>query len=188
MIYVADVAGKGLPASLVMAALWSRIRSESMMHDDLSSLLEVVNNAMYQLFEKEGFFVTLIICRYWPDNGDLILANAGHLPALKISKNSFEETAKLNEVSLGVLPTAKHSVKHLHLSLGESILLMTDGITEAINHQNELFGQKRLEKYLMSASGPPWSRGLVSKVKAWRGKAEPSDDMTVFEIWREKVL
>jgi sigma-B regulation protein RsbU (phosphoserine phosphatase) len=188
LIYVADVTDKGLPASLVMAALWSRIRSESLMHDNLSRLLGVVNNAMYQLLEKEGFFVTLIICRYWPANGDLILANAGHLPALKISKNSLAETAKFNEAPLGVLPTAKYSIKHIHLSPGESILLMTDVFTETSNHQNELFGQQRLQKYLMNTSGPPWGKGLVNKIKAWRGNAEPSDDMTLFEIWRQVVL
>jgi serine phosphatase RsbU (regulator of sigma subunit) len=64
---------------------------------------------------------------------------------------------------------------------------MTDGITEATSHRNELFGQKRLEKYFRSASGPPWGRNLVGRVKTWRGKTAPSDDMTVFEIWREEV-
>jgi serine phosphatase RsbU (regulator of sigma subunit) len=188
LIYVADVAGKGLPASLVMVALWSRIRSESLMHDDLRSLLEVLNSAMYQLLEKEGFFVTLIMCRYWPDKGDMILANAGHLPALKVFKKSIEEIAKFNEAPLGVLPELKHSVKHIHLLPNESLLLMTDGITEATNYRNELFGQKGLKNYFRSASGPPWGKSLVSKVKTWRGKAAPSDDMTVFEIWRKEDI
>lgn len=187
LIYVADVADKGLPAALVMAAVWTRIRSESLIHDDLSRLLEVVNNAMYQLFEQEGFFVTLIICRYWPANGELIFANAGHLPALTISKNCLAETAKFNEAPLGVLPTATYAREHIHLSPGESILLMTDGFTEASNQQNELFGQQRLQEYLMHTSGPPYGKDLVNKIKAWRGKAEPSDDMTLFEIWRQAV-
>ena len=69
LVYVADVAGKGLPAALIMAALSAKIRSEAPLHGEVDKLLANVNNAMYELMSEEGFFATMVLSKYWPRAG-----------------------------------------------------------------------------------------------------------------------
>ncbi len=85
VIYIADVSDKGLPAAMIMVALWSRIRSEAHLYDDVDKLIKTVNIAMYDLMADEGFFATIILARYWPINGRMQLTRGGHLPPLWIS-------------------------------------------------------------------------------------------------------
>jgi serine phosphatase RsbU (regulator of sigma subunit) len=61
---------------------------------------------------------------------------------------------------------------------------MTDGITEAENVQDELFGNRRILDYIKKTEGPPWGEGLLKEVKGWRGMKEANDDTTLMEIWR----
>jgi len=79
LIYVADVCGKGLPAALIMVALWARIRSEALVDKEVDEVLESVNSAMYSLLAKEGFFATIVMGRYWPATGRMQLVRGGHL-------------------------------------------------------------------------------------------------------------
>jgi serine phosphatase RsbU (regulator of sigma subunit) len=185
LVYVADVADKGLPAALIMAALSTRIRSEAFSHHEVDTLLETVNNAMYVLTVDEGFFATIVLGRYWPADGRMQLTLGGHLPPLFITGDQLREVTELRGISLGVEPDAKYEKKEIFLSPGESILFVTDGVTEAENERAELFGRLRLSDHINSATGPPYGKGLLDTVNAWRGTAEANDDLTMLEIWRD---
>jgi serine phosphatase RsbU (regulator of sigma subunit) len=185
LIYVADVADKGLPAALIMAALSTKIRSEALLHGEVDKLLEIVNTAMYELMAEEGFFATIVLGKYWPATGRMQLALGGHLSPLWVVGSSFADVPHTKGMALGITPGATYEKTELSLSPGESILFITDGITEAGNVRNELFGYRRLVNYIKSTSGPPWGNGLLDAVKAWRGGAEPNDDLTIVETWRE---
>lgn len=185
LVYVADVADKGLPAALIMVALWSSIRGEALLHGEVDKLLEAVNNAMHDLMAEEGFFSTIIIGRYWPATGRMQLARGGHLPPLWIRKDGLGKVPELKGPSLGIVPGAKFENKEITLSPGESILFLTDGVTEAENEEVVLFGNHRLLDYIQKANGPPWGKGLLDSVNAWQGTAKASDDLTILEIWRD---
>ncbi len=185
LVYVADVADKGLPAALIMAALSTRIRSEALSHHEVDTLLETVNNAMCVLAGDEGFFATIVLGRYWPADGRMQLTLGGHLPPLLIVDDQLRELSELRGISLGVAPDAAYEKKDIFLSPGESILFVTDGVTEAENERAELFGRSRLSDHITSATGPPYGKGLLDAVNAWRGSAEANDDLTMMEIWRE---
>jgi serine phosphatase RsbU (regulator of sigma subunit) len=185
VVYVADVSDKGLPAALVMVALWSRIRKEAALHADVDKLLKVVNNAMYDLMAEEGFFATIIVGRYWPETGRMELARGGHLPPLLISGSGLENIPELKGPSLGIAQGVEYEKKEIFLSLGESILFITDGIVEAENVRNEFFGQRRLTDFIQKAKGPPLGKSLLDAVNAWRGIAETNDDLTILEVWRD---
>ena len=187
LVYVADVADKGLPAALIMASLSTRIRSEALSHDEVDTLLETVNNAMYDLTVDEGFFATIILGRYWPADGRMQLTLGGHLPPLRVVGDQFREVSDLRGISLGVALDAKYKKKEIFLSPGESILFVTDGVTEAENERAELFGRPRLLDHINSAGGPPYGKGVLEAVNAWRGTAEANDDLTMLEIWRDPV-
>jgi serine phosphatase RsbU (regulator of sigma subunit) len=168
-----------------MAALSTRIRSEALSHDEVDTLLETVNSAMYDLTVDEGFFATIVLGRYWPADGRMQLTLGGHLPPLITTGDQLRELSELKGISLGVAPDAKYEKKEIFLSPGESILFVTDGVTEAENEGAELFGRSRLSDHINSAAGPPYGKGILAAVNAWRGPAEANDDLTMLEIWRD---
>ena len=185
LVYVADVAGKGLPAALIMAALSAKIRSEAPLHGEVDKLLANVNNAMYELMSEEGFFATIVLSKYWPRAGRVQTARAGHPHPLWVINHGFRELPKLNGIPLGVELGTEYEKTEFVLSPGESILFITDGVSEAENEENELFGNDRLTDYLAGAKGPPWAEGLLEKIDSWRGNAVANDDLTIVEIWRD---
>lgn len=185
VIYVADVSDKGLPAALIMVTLWTNLRGEALMYGKVDKLLETVNNSMYDLIAEEGFFATIILGRYWPASGRLQLVRGGHLPPVWIRRDGLENAPELKGLSLGITPGAKYEKKEITLSPGESILFLSDGVTDVENEQAELFGQRRLINYIQKTKGPPWGEGLLDSIGAWQGNANASDDLTLLEIWRD---
>jgi sigma-B regulation protein RsbU (phosphoserine phosphatase) len=187
LVYVADVAGKGLPAALIMAALSAKIRSEAPLHSEVSKLLANVNKAMYELMSEEGFFATIVLSKYWPNAGKVQTARAGHPHPLWVINRGFRELPKLDGIPLGVEFGTEYEQTEFVLSPGESILFMTDGVTEAENEKNELFGSDGLTDYFTLAKGPPWAEGILERIDSWRGNAVANDDLTIVEIWRDPV-
>ena len=186
LAYVADVSDKGVPAALVMAALSTKIRSEARNKYEIDTLLETVNNSLYRLTSEEGFFATIVIARYWPNSGKTQIGLAGHLQPLWIVEKGIGDLPQINGISLGVTPDLQYEKKEIMLSPGESVLLFTDGIIEAENEDNELFGNERLLDAIRNIKGPPWGDKLLGSVSHWQGAAPISDDLTILEIWRDK--
>ena len=185
LTYVADVCGKGLPAALIMVALWARIRSEAIAEKEVDKILESVNSAMYSLLAKEGFFATIVMARYWPATGRIQLVRGGHLFPLWCVGKGLGKLPGLRGIPLGVIPKPDYEIREIILEPGQSILFITDGVTEAQNYRGEFFGSQRLPKYVNTTPGPPWGCKLLEEVSAWRGDAEATDDLTILEIWRQ---
>ena len=186
LTYVADVSDKGLPAALVMAALWYRIRSEASLHPDVASLMGKLNVSLTNLLEDEGYFATIIIAQYWKSEGKLEIACGGHLPALKISKGNVEPLHVECGPALGVICCPRYEKAVYRIVQGESVLLITDGVNESANAAGELFGLPRVTEILSRQSDLPRGPGLVEEIEAWQGNAEPNDDITLLEIWRDR--
>jgi serine phosphatase RsbU (regulator of sigma subunit) len=186
LAYVADVSDKGVPAALIMAALSTKIRSEARIQTEVERLLESVNDSMHALISEEGFFATIVLVRYWSHSGKIQFAIAGHLQPLWIVESGIGNLPQLNGISLGVKQDVKYEKKEFYLSPGESVLLFTDGVIEAENKDNEMFGNDRLVRYIEDTSGPPWGRGLLEEIRCWRGNTLANDDLTILEIWRDK--
>jgi sigma-B regulation protein RsbU (phosphoserine phosphatase) len=102
LIYVADVAGKGLPAALMMAALSAKIRSLAPLHDDIDKLLTHVNRLTHEPMSEEGFFATAVLSKYWPGTGKVQIARAGHPYPLWVTNRAIRNLPKLDGISLGV--------------------------------------------------------------------------------------
>jgi serine phosphatase RsbU (regulator of sigma subunit) len=184
LAYVADVSDKGVPAALVMAALSTRIRSEAQNHYEIDTLLETVNNRLHSLTSEEGFFATIVLARYWPNNGKMQLALAGHLQPLWIAESGIGNCPQINGISLGITPDVRYEKKEISLSPGESILFFSDGVIEAENEDKELFGNERLVDFIEDSKAPPRGKGLLDFISNWRGNSSASDDLTILEIWR----
>ena len=169
-----------------MAALSTKIHSEAVLQTEVDKLLETANNSMYNLASEEGFFATIALARYWPSSGKMQLTLGGHLPPLWIVEGAIVNLPQLEGISLGVTTDVHYKKKEILLSPGESILFFTDGVVEAENENNELFGNDRLVSYIKNAKGPPWGKGLLDFIRGWRGNASANDDLTILEIWRDR--
>jgi serine phosphatase RsbU (regulator of sigma subunit) len=186
LAYVADVSDKGVPAALIMAALSTQIRSEASLQSEVDKLLETVNNSMYSLTSEEGFFATIVLARYWPSSGKMQLALGGHFQPLWIVEGDMRDLPQTEGIALGVTADVQYEKKEILLSPGESLLFFTDGVVEAENENNDLFGNDRLASYIRNAKGPPWGKGLLDVIRRWRGDSSASDDLTILEIWRDQ--
>jgi serine phosphatase RsbU (regulator of sigma subunit) len=187
LVYVADVSDKGLPAALIMAALWYRIRSEAHQHENVGSLLGKLNKVLYDLLSEEGYFVTIFIAQYWPKTGKLELVSGGHQPVMKISKNMSQDIAGSRGPSLGIDRWSSYNKETVQLAPGESMLFTTDGVSEAISPRGEFFGLERIVDCVKSVPRPPRSRHLWDSLKEWQANTEAHDDLTMLEIWRDDV-
>jgi serine phosphatase RsbU (regulator of sigma subunit) len=187
LAYVADVSDKGVPAALIMAALSSKIRSEAKIQTEVDRLLESVNNSMHSLISEEGYFATIVLVRYWSHSGRTQIAQAGHLQPIWIVDKGIGSLPHPNGISLGVKQNAKYEKEEVFLSPGESVLLFTDGVVEAQNKDNELFGNDRLVGYIADIKGPPWGTQIFEKIRCWQGNAPANDDLTILEIWRDHI-
>jgi sigma-B regulation protein RsbU (phosphoserine phosphatase) len=178
-IVIADVSGKGVPASLIMASVRAALRAQV---DNVYYLYEVMRrvNIMLCRDTKESEFVTLFYGVYDARNKRLTYCNAGHPAPLVLRGGKIIELGSDNMV-LGLNPQEPYTQSILDLRSGDQLLIYTDGVTEAMNYQKESFGKKRLLDALLK-SGP--SAELLSQHVLWElrkfvGISKRSDDVTM---------
>ncbi len=182
---VADVAGKGIPAALLMTLLQGSLRSllsSGLRGADLVTRL----NAYLVANTPENRLITFFYGELDPASGELRYVNAGHNPPLLFDGS---QVARLDPtgVVLGVLEGALFSEERVQLEDGARLLLYTDGVTEAANPADEEFGEQRLEQLLRERAGttpPRLIETIFETVIAFCGRAKPADDMTMMVVSR----
>lgn len=184
MIVVGDVSGKGIPAALFMAIAKTLLNSHAEQGLTPSEIFEAINS---QLCRSNGMemFVTCWLGILTLSNGELCFVNAGHpFPVLlREGESSFVE-AKPNLMLAGMdgIPYVEHTVK---LQKGDTILVYTDGVTEASNAQQELFGDERLltaVKTCQNLSAPDFIKQVRTHINAFVAGAEQFDDITMLAV------
>ena len=179
---IADVSGKGVPAALFMALSRTVLRANSLIP---RSARDAVTEANMLIAEdaKSGMFVTLFYAVADPGKKTLTYVNAGHNPPLLFRPGSGRPTGlKGTGIILGVMPEAEYGEETIHLVSGDLVLLYTDGVTEAINPDEEQFGEERLiETASASLDLPPAE--IVERVRdavmAFSGDEPQFDDLTL---------
>jgi len=181
-VVVADVSGKGIAASLLMAKLSAETRSCLLGAATPGEAISRLNKTFCGS-RWEDRFVTLVLTVLDPQRHEVTIVNAGHMPPL-LRRGSAE--AKLEAVAeeetglpLGVDPDAAYDQLTLALEPGDSLTLYTDGITEAMNDQNDLYGPGRLWDQVSACTKPVGVLGQVvlDDVKRFVGRRSQSDDM-----------
>lgn len=181
-ICIGDVSGKGVPAALYMAVAKTLIKSRAM--DDLStaSILTHVNEALSS-DNKENMFVTLFIAIINIGSGEVVYTSAGHNPPYVNRNNgTLQYIKKIHGPVAGAMEGMVYGEDKLVLAPKDIIFLYTDGVTEAINDQDDLFSDKRLANLLGTLSGnnaEETVKGAISAVKNFEGESEQTDDITV---------
>jgi serine phosphatase RsbU (regulator of sigma subunit)/anti-sigma regulatory factor (Ser/Thr protein kinase) len=185
---VADVAGKGVGAAFFMAV--SRTVLQDLAQDELGPE-EVLGRANDLLSGRNPMelFVTACYCIYDPRDGSLAYASAGHPPPLlRTAQGEVLNLDCANDIALGVMPGMSYSRRHAHLAYGDTLLLYTDGITEAFDAAENAYGEKHLIAWLQRNQEPQAAAKLVSLVRDvadFVGGAEPSDDLTALLLCRK---
>lgn len=181
-VMLGDVSGKGTPAALLMAKLSAEARYCLAIEPSLNTAISRLNN-VFSDDSWEGRFVTLIAAIVDPLTHDVLIANAGHMaPLLRRPNGQVEEVGKGKaSLPLGVVNDVEYAPFSVRLGPGESIALYTDGITEAMNATNDLFGAPRLHSTLAKATGgvPVLGEMIVGDVRRFVGTRSQSDDMCV---------
>jgi phosphoserine phosphatase RsbU/P len=137
MFLLGDVSGKGVAASLLMTHLHATFRSLAGIDLDLDHLLEIANRIFCES-TMASLYATLV-CGRVGANGEIEIASAGHLPAFHVSRAGVKEIGATG-LPLGLFPSSRYSVHHLRLEPGDTLLLYTDGISEARDTGGNEFG------------------------------------------------
>ena len=180
-IVMADVSGKGVPAALFMMASKILISDRASTGGTPGEILEKVNDALCSN-NQEDMFVTVWLGILDVTTGRLTYANAGHEhPAIR-RNGCFELVVERHNFVLGGLEGMKFNTYERHLDPDDMIYLYTDGVAEASNADNELFGTDRMIEALNKyADGTPEEilRGVRSEVDEFVNKAPQFDDITM---------
>ena len=182
-ISVGDVSGKGMPASLLMANAQAVLRSQLSLGGeiDVAQMADRLNRLICQ-FARPGQFLTALFGMIDLNKGMFEFVNAGHLVPLIMNNGDTVTTYTDADLLIGVLPDVPYRVQRIALKGVTAICLYSDGVTEAINEQDEMYGDDRLlaaYSATVKAGSKEWVEAMMADLTAYRGKQPPSDDITI---------
>ena len=184
---IADVSDKGVPAALFMMSSRTLLKGAAIGSAEPSAALREVNNMLCDKNESM-MFVTLLYGIYDPASGELTYANGGHnSPVVVHSDKSCAMLPLTDGIAIGVMPDLEYQQKTITLSPGDTLTFYTDGVTEAMNENNEELGEERLFDILKGASSKEPEeiiRAIFEGIKTFVGDAPQSDDITCMTIYR----
>ena len=185
-VVVADVAGKGLPAALLMPAVKIALRTLAEREAPIGELLGELNRVFLDNLPPASYF-TLVYAVFDAAAGRLVYANAGHPPPLHLKAPRGEEAWLMPEgPAVGLLhQDVRFETAEAHFEPGDLFVFYTDGITEAENPSGADFGRERLAATVRTVAGQP-AEAVVSAVHgaadAFRGSSPRGDDATVIVV------
>lgn len=181
-----DVAGKGLPASLLMANLQATIRGQALAEASPCQCLQHSNTLLYSS-TTSNMFVTFIYGFLKPQEHCFTFANAGHEKPLLFKNNGDVELQTISGVGLGLVQDFEYPEINVHFDPGDTLLVHSDGITEAMDLEDNEFGGERLVTFVnenKNLSAINLINNLVRNVKDFTQSRPQSDDMTILVIKR----
>ncbi len=188
MVTVADVSDKGVPAALFMVAAKTLLKESAMMFGEEERLPEIVARTNDRLAEAndEGMFVTMFTGVLDVRTGEFVYVNAAHNPPLVRQDGEFTFLPIAAGPMLGMMEGMDFPAARLTLSPGDMLFLFTDGVTEAMNEKQALFGKTRLQETLLAQPGEKSAKEILGAVQAavdaHADGAEPSDDVTMLGL------
>ena len=179
VIYMSDVAGKGLNAALMTSKLQAIIRALAPDHIT-GKLISRVNSSFYK--EKlRKMFASLFYIEINKNSSTLEIVNAGHLPAFIIKNNKIIEMNK-GDAALGLMKNYEYSVTQTEFEKGDVLLVYSDGVTEAKNKQGDFYGLDNLRSFLIKNTGMPVNKlgtSLISEIELFATNAHQNDDISL---------
>lgn len=184
-IVIADVSDKGMAAALFMATARAILRATASAGGTAAEIIDLANRALAR-DASGGMFVTVFFGILDPRTHQLAYVNAGHNNPLFQHARTLKEL-KGENVALGILDAFHYESAAIEMARGDAILFYTDGVSEATNARDELFGEERLRALFVrnvNASASQLIRKLDERVRAFTGAQPQSDDITVVALKR----
>ena len=182
MFLIADVSGKGVPAALFMMTVKTLINNLAQMNCNPKELIEIVNKKVCEN-NKQGFFVTMLAGIVDITTGKISIINCGHnLPLIKRYNENYEYLKLNSNIPLGIFEDAEYEIYETTLNSGDIIFTYTDGITESINSNNEMYGEARLYDYLNNIEDTEpvvIDQKIKNSIQEYTNSVEQSDDITM---------
>jgi serine phosphatase RsbU (regulator of sigma subunit) len=183
-VAVGDVSGKGLSASLYMTKLQTMIQMVCKSNLNPKEILIEVNKRLYESMERNSF-ITMTLALFDTESNTVRFCRAGHMP-LFITSNGKVESVKTQGIGLGLEKGDVFSKtlveEEIKFRPRQVYSFFSDGITEAMNEKNDLFGEEKLINILKKkslATSAEIMQSVWDEVKIFKGKTKPNDDMTM---------
>ena len=186
---IADVSDKGVPAALFMMSSRTLLKGSAIGMGEPGDVLGEVNELLHE-DNDTGMFVTILYAVYNPFSGEFAYANGGHNSPLIVRPDGSSSLLPLTGgIALGVAPDMPYQQQILTLAPGELVFLYTDGVTEAMNDEEEEYGVERLQEVF--AASPPQDpheaiEAVFNSVNEFAGDTPQSDDITCLALHRSE--
>ncbi|MCX5785528.1 MAG: SpoIIE family protein phosphatase [Elusimicrobia bacterium] len=182
---IGDVSGKGVPAALFMMITKTLMKNEALQHLAPHEVLCKVNKII-ALDNDSAMFATIFCGVLDTETGEVEFANAGHNPPVLCRKSLPNEFLKMDHgFVLGPMPDSQFTVQKTRLDPGDTLFMYTDGVTEAMNPQKQLFSEKRLQQVLTGLQDRDVTaliNALRAEIKLYAGNEPQSDDITMLAL------
>ncbi len=185
-ILIGDVSGKGVPAALFMAMTQTLFQAHADATRSVTEVMARVNDALCA-DTHTGMFVTLLYAMLDVEAGTLEMCNAGHIPPYQIPMKggAISQIESTRNPALGLVRGFTFRTATHQLAPGDKVFFYTDGVTEAFNKENELYGSARLEATLQTHRDRPvdqLAQLIIGDVQHHSRGHDPSDDLTVLVV------
>jgi len=188
-LVIADVSGKGVPGALLMMVTKIIIKNYAMMGNSPAKILELLNNQICSN-NSADMFVTVWMGILTISEGKIVAASAGHeYPFIKKGSKEFEVLKDKHGFVIGGMEEMKYTEYELQLNKGDTLFLYTDGLVEATNGNEEMFGAGRALRHLNNTKDAPPEiilDHMKNAVKGFVGDAMQFDDLTMLAIQMNK--
>lgn len=186
-IAIGDVAGKGAGAALLMASLQASLQALVPTNMPINAMMQRVNRLVHQntaIDKYITFFYGELNCKAHT----FTFCNAGHNFPYHVKKKGSVSELSEGGLILGMMPDAEFELKTVSVEPGDRFVLFTDGVTEAMNPDEEEFGEKRLQSIVQDSQNESSSdliAGILRAVQSFSGLETQADDMTLLVIRRD---
>jgi sigma-B regulation protein RsbU (phosphoserine phosphatase) len=187
IVTLGDVAGKGSPAALLMALLLAMFRTLVDEGLEAAALAERLN-VQVSRHSPASRFITLFFAACDPATGRLVYVNAGHMPALLRRRDGTFEHLSGGGIALGMFERSKYEAHETVIEPGDTLVLYSDGVTEAENHKGQAFEESGLERVVATsalASPRDLARTILKVVETHAQETYLADDLTVLVVRRK---
>ena len=184
LIAVGDVSGKSIPGAMFMMKAETLIKTVAPIYKESNKILSEVNNILNES-NTTNMYVTVWLGIYDTKNRTLSFTNAGHNSPIYIHDGKVTFLKDRHNMALGILKNKPYDIGKIKMCKGDKILLYTDGVTEAHNEANELYGENRLVRLIKSdvANSP---RAIISSISddlvKFAGNRQQFDDITMLML------
>lgn len=183
-----DISGKGIPASLLMANLQASLRGQALIGNECKNSVAFANNILFHNTDPSRY-ATLFYSILDKNDNKITYCNAGHNSPFLFSIDKQFQRLNTGGIIVGMIPDFDYTEESIEFKLNDVLILYSDGVTEAMNHSEDEFGEERLEESIrrnLHLNANEILKAIFRDVELFTSGASQSDDITMVIVKRTK--